>query len=453
MPRSRRRQMPGPAGRARTAARTNARIRKASGPGRRGGRTRRQGRRCLQRTAITRASVISWRTRRPRLAPSDTRSAISVRRDSPRASSRLARLAHAISSSTPTPTSSAVSESENSRRVDEAPRSADWSFSRSSRKLAPLGRVGVFPLKAARLAWRMALACASASAPLTPGFSRPKTCSHIDLFGGVSCRRSVPGNTRGCSRIGSQKSGCWPLVSPMKPWGVDADHGHGGIAHLERLAQRVELAPEAPAPVRVADDGVRHLVPVVRRGEQPANGRPDPEHFEEPTGHEPPTALFPAIPLETDLPGAEAALTGHQRREPIGLVPQLLELCVGHPRARSVGAPVPAAGPTASLVGVGQHHQLARMRHHRQRRVQHAIPQLEDGGIGADAERQRQQRRRGESRPRRHRAQRVAQVLLHHVPVLRRSDLHRVDDGARPEDRLGTPASAPSGVLAAARRT
>ena len=94
--------------------------------------------------------------------------------------------------------------------------------------------------------------------------------------------------------------------------GRDADHGHGGIAHLERLAQRVELAPEAPAPVRVADDGVRHLVPVVRRGEQPANGRPDPEHFEETTGHEPPTALFPAIPLETDLPRAEAALTGHQ---------------------------------------------------------------------------------------------------------------------------------------------
>ncbi len=108
---------------------------------------------------------------------------------------------------------------------------------------------------------------------------------------------------------------------------------------------------------------------------------------------------------------AEVALTGHHRREPIGLIAQLPELFVGHPRPRAVGAPVPAAGPTAGLVGVGQHHQLARLRHHRQRRMQHAVPQLEDGGIGADAQGQRQQRRRGESRPGGHRAQRVAQVL------------------------------------------
>ncbi len=42
---------------------------------------------------------------------------------------------------------------------------------------------------------------------------------------------------------------------------------------------------------------------------------------------------------------------------------------------------------------------------------------------------------------------RVAQVVLQHVPVLRRSDLQRVDDGARPEGRLGSPASTPSRVL------
>ena len=47
-------------------------------------------------------SVSSWRTIRKRLAPSATRTASSRRRASPRASSRLATLAHAISSTRPT---------------------------------------------------------------------------------------------------------------------------------------------------------------------------------------------------------------------------------------------------------------------------------------------------------------------------------------------------------------
>ena len=64
--------------------------------------------------ASARLSVTSWRMRRPRLAPSDRRKAISGLRAAPRASRRLARFAHAISRSTPTAASSAVSDWENS---------------------------------------------------------------------------------------------------------------------------------------------------------------------------------------------------------------------------------------------------------------------------------------------------------------------------------------------------
>jgi len=52
--------------------------------------------------AITTLSVSNCRTRRIRLAPRAVRSAISLRRDAARASSRLATLAQAMSSTTPT---------------------------------------------------------------------------------------------------------------------------------------------------------------------------------------------------------------------------------------------------------------------------------------------------------------------------------------------------------------
>ena len=75
--------------------------------------------------------------RRSRLAPSDKRKAISGLRAAPRASRRLARFAHAISSSTPTAASSAVSEWENSLRVDDAPRARRPDLETLIQKLAP----------------------------------------------------------------------------------------------------------------------------------------------------------------------------------------------------------------------------------------------------------------------------------------------------------------------------
>src|SRR5260370_257173 len=71
-------------------------------------------------------SIASWRMRGPRLAPRDKRKAIAGFRAAPRASRRLARFAHAISSSTPTAASSAVSDWEKSWRVTETPRAPGW---------------------------------------------------------------------------------------------------------------------------------------------------------------------------------------------------------------------------------------------------------------------------------------------------------------------------------------
>ena len=64
----------------------------------------------------------------------------------------------------------------------------------------------------------------------------------------------------------------------------------------------------------------------------------------------------------------------------------LLEFAVGEPRARAVGP----AGPAPRLVRIGEHHQLLGLVHAGQRGVQHAVPQAEDRGVGADAERERQ---------------------------------------------------------------
>ena len=53
-------------------------------------------------SASTRLSVSSWRTSRPRVAPSDNRMPISFRRAADLASSRLATFAQAMSSTRPT---------------------------------------------------------------------------------------------------------------------------------------------------------------------------------------------------------------------------------------------------------------------------------------------------------------------------------------------------------------
>ena len=67
---------------------------------------------------------------KPRVAPSEARTAISRCRAAARARNRLARLTQAISSSRPTDTTSTESDEESSSRVAEAPRPPGWMRSR-----------------------------------------------------------------------------------------------------------------------------------------------------------------------------------------------------------------------------------------------------------------------------------------------------------------------------------
>ena len=72
-----------------------------------------------RRATSTRLSTSSWRTSCRRDAPSDSRTAISFWRVKPRAISRLATLAHAISRTSPTMHISTMSAVEKSLRIGE----------------------------------------------------------------------------------------------------------------------------------------------------------------------------------------------------------------------------------------------------------------------------------------------------------------------------------------------
>ena len=98
-------------------------------------------------------SVRSWRTTCQRLAPIDSRTAISLARAAPRASSRLAMLAQAISSTKPVTASSSVSAGPASRVMLLWPR-------------APGSTVTRLALKRASVAGLMSF-CSPASTSLT----------------------------------------------------------------------------------------------------------------------------------------------------------------------------------------------------------------------------------------------------------------------------------------------
>ena len=150
---------------------------------------------------ISTASVSSCRTIRHRPAPSAVRIEISRCRTEARASSRLATLAHAISSTSVTAhiiariisSTSSGSIHDSSGRIGGAPALVFVRVGfRSRRRVTP---------------WRSALACAV----VTPGFSRANTC--------------VPRLSR---RVGSRSapsgihSRC--VSGNRKPFGHDADH-------------------------------------------------------------------------------------------------------------------------------------------------------------------------------------------------------------------------------------
>jgi hypothetical protein len=215
----------------------------------------------------------------------------------------------------------------------------------------------------------------------------------------------------------------------------DADDGQRSVAQGERLAQHVGTAGEPALPVVVTDHGPGRLSAILGRREYPADRRAHPQHLKKFTRHQAPARFVPLAVLVADLPRLEAALRCHQRREALGVIPQLLEFAVREPAAVAVGTADPPTGPHPRGVGIREHHQLLGFVNSRQRGEQHAVPQAEDRGTGSGAEGQRKNGDGGEAGPRGHRAQCVAHVLKNHVPVLLRGDRQRVQGGVQPQDR------------------
>ncbi len=113
----------------------------------------------------------NWRTSRARPAPTASRTAISCRRAVARASSRLATLAHAISSTSPTTPISTLPASTSCcwNCGGKVPSVIGRTASERPRK--SVGKASSSPLP---MAFTLACACSK----LTPGFSRP-TASKI----------------------------------------------------------------------------------------------------------------------------------------------------------------------------------------------------------------------------------------------------------------------------------
>ena len=129
-------------------------------------------------TASRTLSVSSWRSRRPRLAPSASRTAISRCRAAALESSRLATFAQAISSTAPTtPPSSNAAD----RICCRGPANAS-----STRTIATRGRTtsgGAF-IRVRKKSWSTGSSSAPACSIVAPGFSRamPKIQLLVGLF-------------------------------------------------------------------------------------------------------------------------------------------------------------------------------------------------------------------------------------------------------------------------------
>ena len=209
------------------------------------------------------------------------------------------------------------------------------------------------------------------------------------MLGALSCSLSC---TRQHDRCGVQRQ---PHVRLLARALADeaarrhADDRRGASAHRERLAEDVGPAGEAPLPVGVADDRARRRRAVVFGAEDTANGGTDAEYLEESVRHQTSARFLPGAAIDAKVPRAQAALRRHQRREDVAMRAQLFELTVGQPLTVTVGAKVEAAAPRSRLVGVGEHDQLLGLVHGWKRRVEDAVPQAEDGGVGADAKRER----------------------------------------------------------------
>ena len=162
-------------------------------------------------SASTRLSVTSWRTRRPRPAPSARRTAISRRRAAARPIRTPAMLAQAIRRTTPAIAVIRTTKNSTGRTKLPMPRNASMP---STAKTSTSANVSAASGWSVRICRPAVFTAAAACAWVTPGRSRPKTSKRL-------ARRSCSRALAAPSSTGSHRSVRKPAgAMPRKPAGM-----------------------------------------------------------------------------------------------------------------------------------------------------------------------------------------------------------------------------------------
>ena len=187
--------------------------------------------------ASSRFSVSSWQTMRRREAPIDSRMPISRWRATPRASSRLATLAHPISRIRPKAKKSGGNTSTASAGCGTVP-----SLGSSTRFAA--GR-SIVPSATRRESHAMSAARAR---PLDrPGFSRPTTLRPVASSPPWLRPRKWPRRASGAQKSGEADR------EPSKARRHDPDDLERGVVHQDRAIEDGRIGREVPRPATMAE--------------------------------------------------------------------------------------------------------------------------------------------------------------------------------------------------------
>ena len=208
-------------------------------------------------------------------------------------------------------------------------------------------------------------------------------------------------------REGNPDVGSMPDGRSKELGRCDADDAECGRAHLQRSVQDIRIAQKSALPPRIADNGYRvvALGPVVGVRERTAYQRMHAQGLEIGAGDQLHLHRLRLIaPFDEAMNVVADAEDRGRIRENLILLLQLAIEGIGikFGEAEVIG--------DAAHIARAQQHKLLRLLDG-QRAQHHGVHQAEDGGVGADAERERQQRHEGDARAAEHRAQSIEHIL------------------------------------------
>ena len=229
-----------------------------------------------------RLSVSSWRRIAARLAPMAVRTAISRSRAAARAMSRLARFAHAISSTRPT-----IAISTPQRLAPEHAQHVD-AFRGRLQVHGTAGIVGqlagsIVRMRGGSRSGRLGTGRARRPAPSRStrrGLSRANTFSQRPLtsFEASNARADLL-----LHRERNVELRHLPALNAQEPAVENADHRHRMAVYQNAAVEDLGIGSEMALPVAIAehDNRVGARRRVVRAQDRPAHPRADSQHFEE----------------------------------------------------------------------------------------------------------------------------------------------------------------------------